>query len=90
MFAMHRYYRTRNVDSATYWFAAASLFSSTNIWISQGLQNAATEMGSKTSLAAQAAQQYHTEAYKAYVEKVASDTHALDSKVMPYMTKETG
>ena len=58
MFAAHRYYRTRNVDSASYWFSIASLFSATNIWISYGLQNAATEMGSKMSLAAQAGQQY--------------------------------
>ena len=37
MFAAHRYYRTRNIDSASYWFSIASLFSATNIWISYGL-----------------------------------------------------
>lgn len=37
MFAAHRYYRTRSVDSASYWFGVASIFSATNIWISYGL-----------------------------------------------------
>ena len=47
-------------------------------------------MGSKMSLSAQASQQYQTGAYRAYIDKVANETRSLDTKVMPYMTKETG
>ena len=37
LFAMHRYYRTRSIENASYWFATMSLLSSTNIFISYGL-----------------------------------------------------
>ena len=47
MFAAHRYYRSRSLDGAAYWFATASMFSATNIWVSNGMHSAATEMGSK-------------------------------------------
>ena len=34
MFACHRYYRTRSVENASFWFGIVSVFSFTNIWIS--------------------------------------------------------
>jgi len=34
LFAAHRYYRTRSVDNASFWFFAMSCFSASNIWIS--------------------------------------------------------
>ena len=32
MFAFHRYYRTRDVNTAAHWFTVMSLFSFFNIW----------------------------------------------------------
>ena len=38
LFAAHRYYRTRSVNNAAFWFVASSLVSFFNIWLSYGLQ----------------------------------------------------
>ena len=38
----------------------------------------------------QARHEYHSGAYKAYVERLSNETRALDSKVMPTMTNEKG
>ena len=37
MFAMHRYYRTRSINNAAYWFTVMSFVSFFNIWLSYGL-----------------------------------------------------
>ena len=34
MFAAHRYYRTRSIENASYWFATISIFSVANVFIS--------------------------------------------------------
>jgi len=53
LFAAHRYYRTRSIENAAFWFGLMSFISSTNIWISYGLQEAVTEIGSRKSIAMQ-------------------------------------
>ena len=50
MFALHRYYRTRSVESAAFWFSIMSFVSCTNIWVSYGIQEAVTEIGSRKSI----------------------------------------
>ena len=47
-----------------------SFVSATNIWISYGLQNFVTEMGSKKSVANQSRMEYHKGAYQHYIERV--------------------
>ena len=90
MFAAHRYYRTRSIENAAYWFSVMSLVSGTNIWISYGLQEAVTEFGSRKSISLQQRSEYHDGAYKTYIERLANDTHAIDSKVLPSLSNETG
>ena len=90
MFAAHRYYRTRSVENAAFWFSVMSFVSFTNIWISYGLQEAVTEIGSRKSISLQARNEYHQGAYKTYIERLANETKSIDSKVMPAMTNETG
>ena len=50
LFATHRYYRTRSVENAAFWFSVMSFVSFTNIWVSYGLQEAVTEIGSRKSI----------------------------------------
>ena len=37
LFAGHRYFRTRSIDNAAFWFSTMSFVSFTNIWIAYGL-----------------------------------------------------
>jgi len=90
LFAAHRYYRTRSVENAAFWFSVMSFVSFTNIWISYGLQEAVTEIGSRKSISLQARNEYHQGAYKHYIERVATETKSIDNKVMPTMTNEKG
>ena len=83
MFACHRYYRTRSIESAAHWFSVMSVVSATNIWVSYGLQEAVTEIGSRKSISNQQRDEYHSGAYKTYIERVANDTHAIDTKALP-------
>ena len=90
MFAAHRYYRTRSIENAAFWFSIMSFVSFSNIWVSYGLQEAVTEIGSRKSISMQSRNEYHQGAYKHYIERLANETKSIDSKVMPAMTNETG
>lgn len=83
MFAFHRYYRTRDLNAAAHWFTVMSFFSFFNIWVSYGLQEFVTEYGSRKSLSLAARNEYHTNAYKAYLENLEASTKSLDDKVRP-------
>ena len=50
MFAAHRYFRTRNFDSASFWFASVSFLSFFNIFLSFGLQEFVTNYGTRKSI----------------------------------------
>ena len=65
-----------------------SFVSATNIWISYGLQEAVTEMGSRKSVSLQSRNEYHKGAYQHYIERVASETRSLDTQIMPVMNNE--
>lgn len=67
MFAFHRYFRTRDLNAAAHWFTVMSFVSFFNIWASYGLQEFVTEYGSRKSLSLQARNEYHTNAYKSYL-----------------------
>jgi hypothetical protein len=85
MFAFHRYYRTRDINNAAHWFTMMSFFSSFNIWISYGIQEFVTEYGSKKSLSLAARNEYHTNAYKSYIDKLERTVNSLDDKVRPIL-----
>ena len=53
LFAAHRYYRTRSVENAAFWFSMMSSFSFFNIWLSYSLQEHVTELASRKSLSLQ-------------------------------------
>ena len=53
LFAMHRYYRTRSINNAAFWFAMMSSVSFFNIWLSYSLQEQVIEMASRKSLSVQ-------------------------------------
>ena len=70
LFAAHRYYRTRKINDAAFWFGVMSSASFFNIWLSFSLQEFVTEYGSKKSISVSQRNEYHQNAYKAYVEKI--------------------
>lgn len=72
LFAFHRYYRTRDFNSAAHWFAVMSCVSAFNIFASYGIQDFVTDYGSRKSLSLAARNEYHLNAHKAYIEKVAN------------------
>jgi hypothetical protein len=85
MFAFHRYYRTRDINAAAHWFTVMSFFSFFNIWASYGLQEFVTEYGSRKSLSLAARNEYHTNAYKSYLQGLENTTRSLDDRVRPIL-----
>jgi len=78
LFAMHRYYRTRSVNNAAHWFTVMSFVSFFNIWLSYSLQEFVTEYGARKSLSVSQRNEYHQNAYKTYVERIAKETLTVD------------
>ena len=74
LFAMHRYYRTRSINNAAFWFALMSSVSFFNIWLSYSLQEQVIEMASRKSISVQSRNEYQEGAYKAYINRVAEET----------------
>ncbi len=85
MFAFHRYYRTRDMNAAAHWFTVMSFFSFFNIWVSYGLQEFVTEYGSKKNLSMAARNEYHTNAYKSYLQGLENTVKPLDQKIRPVL-----
>ena len=85
MFAFHRYYRTRDMNAAAHWFTVMSFFSFFNIWVSYGLQEFVTEYGSKKNLSMTARNEYHTNAYKSYLQGLENTVKPLDQKIRPVL-----
>ena len=83
MFAFHRYYRTRDLNAAAHWFTVMSFFSFFNIWASYGLQEFVTEYGSRKSLSLASRNEYHTNAYKSYLEGLENTIRPIDDRVRP-------
>lgn len=69
LFAFHRYYRTRDISAAAHWGTVMSFFSFFNIWVSYGIQEFVTEYGSRKNVSLTSRNEYHMNAYKAYVKK---------------------
>lgn len=84
-FAFHRYFRTRDLNAAAHWFTVMSFFGFFNVWISYGIQEFVTEYGSRKSLSLAARNEYHTNAYKTYVEGLETSVRPLDDKIRPVL-----
>lgn len=56
-----------------------------NIWASYGLQEFVTEYGSKKSLSLAARNEYHTNAYKSYIQGIENQVRPLDEKYGPVL-----
>ena len=90
LFAMHRYYRTRSINNAAFWFGLASSVSFFNIWLSYSLQEQVIEMASKKSISVQQRIEYQQGAYQAYITRVADETTLLDKDVEPKFSNDGG
>ena len=64
LFAMHRYYRSRDLSSSVNWFCTVSSANFFLIWVSYGLQDFVTQRGTSKSIQDAARNEYHTNAYK--------------------------
>lgn len=84
-FAFHRYFRTRDLNAAAHWFTVMSFFGFFNVWISYGIQEFVTEYGSRKSLSLAARNEYHTNAYKSYLEGLETSVRPLDDKITPVL-----
>lgn len=69
LFGMHRYYRSRDIQNSLTWFCTVSSVSFFNIWISYGLQEFVTQHGTTKSMQMAARNEYHTNAYKHYIQR---------------------
>ena len=69
LFGLHRYYRSRDVQASLTWFCTVSGISVINIWISYGIQEFVTQHGTTKSLQTAARNEYHTNAFKHYIER---------------------
>jgi hypothetical protein len=90
MFALHRFYRSRNVNNAAHWFAVMSCVSFFNIWLSFSLQEFILDYGSRKSLSIAQRNEYHENAYNYYVDRVTQETNLLDGMAEPMLLNETG
>jgi len=90
LFAAHRYYRTRSINNAAFWFALMSSVSFFNIWLSYSLQEQVIEMASRKSISVQSRNEYQEGAYKAYINRVAEETTILDKNVEPRFENDSG
>lgn len=84
-FAFHRYFRTRDLNAAAHWFTVMSFFGFFNVWISYGIQEFVTEYGSRKSLSLAARNEYHTNAYKSYLQSLETSVRPLDDKITPVL-----
>ncbi len=55
------------------------------MWISYGIQEFVTEYGSRKSLSLAARNEYHTNAYKSYLEGLETSVRPLDDKIKPVL-----
>lgn len=81
MFGFHRYYRTRDLNAAAHWFTVMSFFSSFNIFVSYGIQEFVTEYGSRKSVTLASRNEYHSNALKAYYDRLQTNVRPLDNRV---------
>jgi hypothetical protein len=89
LFAGHRYYRSRSVNSAAHWFTVMSFVSFFNIWLSFSLQEYVTEYGSRKSISMSQRNEYHQNAYKAYVKRMQNETLSIDELADPILQNDT-
>jgi hypothetical protein len=78
MFALHRYYRSRDIQNAAHWFTCMSFIVFFNFWASYNLQDFVVEYGSRKQVSLQQRNEYHTNAYKAYVDHKADSVSFYD------------
>ena len=69
MFGMHRYYRSRDIQGSLTWFCSISGLSFFNIFVSYGLQEFVTQVGTTKGINLAARNEYHSNAYRHYLEK---------------------
>lgn len=78
LFGAHRYYRSRDIQNALTWFCTVSGISFFNIWVSYGLQEFVTQHGTTKGLQTAARSEYHTNAYKSYLERQQEQIQLID------------
>lgn len=88
MFACHRYYRTRDIMAAAHWFTVMSFVSCFNIFLSYQLQDFVTEYGSRKSLSIASRNEYHSNAYRAYLQTLTTTVKPLDYEVEPVLNDQ--
>ena len=78
LFGCHRYYRSRDISNSLTWFCTVSGISFFNIWVSYGLQEFVTQHGTTSGIQTAARNEYHSNAYQAYLKKAVDGVELID------------